>query len=232
MGVKVKFYRGAWWIFIDHHGRRRSKKVGDQPTAFALRRNSGIGSAAAISIWRRGRFRCDLSPLQRGLADSGTTEPEGEHGPLLRGPSRAAHCAGARIAARLVLTPGGLPGARHRLSGEGVEGHNRARHRPDAQHDPVAGRGGRTCCRPIRRSASENTSAPRDDPEPPLIRSPRTNRPSSSRWRVNGSRTGIRGCSAGCGPGSGPASCWPCSGPTSIGGTASSRCSAISCAGS
>ena len=33
MGVKVKFYRGAWWVFIDHLGRRRSKKVGDQQAA-------------------------------------------------------------------------------------------------------------------------------------------------------------------------------------------------------
>ena len=36
MGVKVKFYRGAWWIFIDHLGRRRSKKVGDQQTALRI----------------------------------------------------------------------------------------------------------------------------------------------------------------------------------------------------
>jgi integrase len=38
VGVRVKFYRGAWWIFINHHGRRRSKKVGDQQTAFRIAR--------------------------------------------------------------------------------------------------------------------------------------------------------------------------------------------------
>ena len=33
MGVKIRFYRGAWWIFIDHKGRRRSKRIGDRETA-------------------------------------------------------------------------------------------------------------------------------------------------------------------------------------------------------
>jgi integrase len=33
MGVKVKFHKGAWWVFIDHAGRRRAKKVGDRATA-------------------------------------------------------------------------------------------------------------------------------------------------------------------------------------------------------
>jgi hypothetical protein len=33
MGVKVRFWKGAWYIFIDHGGRRRAKKVGDCETA-------------------------------------------------------------------------------------------------------------------------------------------------------------------------------------------------------
>ena len=33
MGVTVKFHKGAWWIFINHHGRRRAKKIGDRATA-------------------------------------------------------------------------------------------------------------------------------------------------------------------------------------------------------
>jgi integrase len=36
--VTVKFYRGAWWIFINHQGRRRSKKVGDRVTAEQMAR--------------------------------------------------------------------------------------------------------------------------------------------------------------------------------------------------
>ncbi len=33
MGVKLRFRNGAWWIFIDHQGRRRAKKIGDRETA-------------------------------------------------------------------------------------------------------------------------------------------------------------------------------------------------------
>jgi integrase len=28
MGVKVKQWKGAWWLFIDHHGKRKAKRVG------------------------------------------------------------------------------------------------------------------------------------------------------------------------------------------------------------
>ena len=38
MGVKVRFHRNAWWIFIAHRGRRRSKKVGDRATALQVAR--------------------------------------------------------------------------------------------------------------------------------------------------------------------------------------------------
>ncbi len=38
MGVTVKFYRGAWWVFINHRGRRRSKKIGDRATALEVAR--------------------------------------------------------------------------------------------------------------------------------------------------------------------------------------------------
>src|SRR4051812_48212623 len=33
MGVKLRFKKGAWWLVIDHKGRRRSKKIGDRETA-------------------------------------------------------------------------------------------------------------------------------------------------------------------------------------------------------
>ena len=36
MGVKLKFFREAWWIFIDHHGKRRAKKVGDHQSALRI----------------------------------------------------------------------------------------------------------------------------------------------------------------------------------------------------
>lgn len=37
MGVKLKFYRGAWWVFINHHGRRKAKRLGvDKKEALAI----------------------------------------------------------------------------------------------------------------------------------------------------------------------------------------------------
>jgi integrase len=34
VGVKVQFWRGAWWIVIHHHGRRKTKRIGpDRDTA-------------------------------------------------------------------------------------------------------------------------------------------------------------------------------------------------------
>ena len=36
MGVKVKFHKGCWWVFITHRGRRRAKKIGDKETALLI----------------------------------------------------------------------------------------------------------------------------------------------------------------------------------------------------
>ena len=33
MGVTEKFHKGAWWVFINHRGRRRAKRIGDRQTA-------------------------------------------------------------------------------------------------------------------------------------------------------------------------------------------------------
>jgi integrase len=38
MGVNVKFHKGAWWVFINHRGRRRAKKIGDKTTALEVAR--------------------------------------------------------------------------------------------------------------------------------------------------------------------------------------------------
>jgi integrase len=38
MGVKVRFHKGAWWLFIDHQGHRKSKKIGDRETAHDVAR--------------------------------------------------------------------------------------------------------------------------------------------------------------------------------------------------
>jgi integrase len=33
MGVRIKFHKGAWWLFINRDGRRRAKKIGDKESA-------------------------------------------------------------------------------------------------------------------------------------------------------------------------------------------------------
>lgn len=33
MGVRIKFHKGSWWIFINRDSRRRAKKIGDKETA-------------------------------------------------------------------------------------------------------------------------------------------------------------------------------------------------------
>ena len=38
MGVRVKFHKEVWWIFISHRGRRRAKKIGDRQTALDIAR--------------------------------------------------------------------------------------------------------------------------------------------------------------------------------------------------
>jgi hypothetical protein len=38
MGVKVKKYKGSWYVFIDYHGQRKSKKVGSREAAEKVKR--------------------------------------------------------------------------------------------------------------------------------------------------------------------------------------------------
>ncbi len=33
MAVKIKQHKGAWWVFIDHHGKRKAKRVGNSKRA-------------------------------------------------------------------------------------------------------------------------------------------------------------------------------------------------------
>ena len=33
MGVKIRFWKGAWWIVVHHGGRRKTKRIGDRETA-------------------------------------------------------------------------------------------------------------------------------------------------------------------------------------------------------
>jgi integrase len=60
MGVKVKFHRGAWWVFINHNGRRKAKKVGER--------------AAAETVGRAVRERLARTDLQLPASDTETLQ--------------------------------------------------------------------------------------------------------------------------------------------------------------
>ena len=54
MGVKVKKYKGTWYVFIDYHGQRKAKKVGSRAAAEKVKRE--IEARLALG---------DLSALQQ-----------------------------------------------------------------------------------------------------------------------------------------------------------------------
>ena len=56
MGVKVRQRNGAWWLFIDHHGQRKAKRVGVGPTG------KKAADAAAVQIQAK-LVGGDTSPL-------------------------------------------------------------------------------------------------------------------------------------------------------------------------
>ncbi len=37
MGVIAKKHKGAWWVFMTHHGKRRAKKVGEKAAELELK---------------------------------------------------------------------------------------------------------------------------------------------------------------------------------------------------
>ena len=47
MGVKVRFWKGSWWVFVNTGGRRKAKRVGDRETALR------IGQAVRERLARR-----------------------------------------------------------------------------------------------------------------------------------------------------------------------------------
>jgi integrase len=36
VGVRVRFWKGAWWVFVTHRGHRRARRVGDRRAAEAV----------------------------------------------------------------------------------------------------------------------------------------------------------------------------------------------------
>jgi hypothetical protein len=43
--VRQKEKGGPWWVFLNHQGKRRSKLVGDKPTAVAVAKEYGVSLA-------------------------------------------------------------------------------------------------------------------------------------------------------------------------------------------
>ncbi len=57
MSVKVKAWKGAWWIFINHQGQRKAKRIGTGPSG------KKAADLAALKLQAR-LVEGDLSPLQ------------------------------------------------------------------------------------------------------------------------------------------------------------------------
>jgi integrase len=36
MGVRVRYWKGSWWVFVNHRGRRKAKQIGDHETALKV----------------------------------------------------------------------------------------------------------------------------------------------------------------------------------------------------
>ena len=58
MGVQVKEWKGAWWIFVNHKGRRKAKRIGKGEEG------EKAATAAAEKIQAR-LVLGDLSPLEK-----------------------------------------------------------------------------------------------------------------------------------------------------------------------
>ena len=63
MGVNVRFWKGAWWVFVNHQGHRKAKRVGDRETAIK------VAQAIRERIVRAGLRLGELLGLQWGDVD-------------------------------------------------------------------------------------------------------------------------------------------------------------------
>ena len=65
MGVRVKFWKGAWWVFVNTGGRRKAKRVGDRETALRV-------AQAVRERLARGEFSLTPSPDTKTLQQYAT----------------------------------------------------------------------------------------------------------------------------------------------------------------
>ena len=66
MGVRVKAWKGAWWVFVNHHGKRMAKRIGEREAAFAVARK--VQEAIA-----RDSFQIDDPPAGESPAPAAET---------------------------------------------------------------------------------------------------------------------------------------------------------------
>src|SRR5512146_1807253 len=50
MGVKVKQWKGAWWVFVNHEGRRKAKRIGDGDTGKRAAKKVAIKVQAKLAL--------------------------------------------------------------------------------------------------------------------------------------------------------------------------------------
>ncbi len=65
MGVRVRKRSGAWWVFIDHHGKRKAKKVGSREAAEKVKREI----EARLALGGLGFLSTDEKPEITTFAD-------------------------------------------------------------------------------------------------------------------------------------------------------------------
>ena len=54
MGVKVKEWKGAWWLFINHNGRRKAKRVGVGDGGKKAARHAAVQTQARLALGEHG----------------------------------------------------------------------------------------------------------------------------------------------------------------------------------
>lgn len=73
MGVKVKQWKGGWWVFINHQGKRKAKRIGDKKTAqkvaVEITKQLALGATLASATTAR-----SAAPTFREAAERWVTE--------------------------------------------------------------------------------------------------------------------------------------------------------------
>jgi integrase len=62
MGVKVRERDGAWWLFVDHQGRRKAKRVGTGKTGKKAADAAAVQIAAKLASGDPTVFAAPVSP--------------------------------------------------------------------------------------------------------------------------------------------------------------------------